>query len=321
MRVFMITLIVIYQVTFSAGQETVDFEDFGIGIDSFLNGSEADGSFVSKSITLPNNYNGEFDSWIGWSISSITDNTTPGFGNQYSAITGVGFDNSQNYAVSFEFGENKIKLNDEGNTIDGFYVTNNTYAYLSMKDGDAFAKKFGGETGNDPDFFLMTIRGYNDGEQQADSINFYLADYRFEDNSDDYLIADWTYIDVSVLGEVDSIGLSLSSSDNGQFGMNTPAYFCVDQIVTSTGMTTPVQEPVLSTLIDIYPNPTADKIFITQDVEDKIQLLLYSQTGQLIYELDARQYSEMNLEDLKSGTYYLRIKASTSQMTKMIIKK
>lgn len=321
MRILLIVMIVMYQMTYLASQETVDFEEYEIGVDSFLNGSEADGKFVSKSITLPNNYDPEFASWIGWSISSITDNTTPGFGNQYSAITGGGFEDSQHYAVSFDFGENKIRLNDEVNVIDGFYVTNNTYAYLSMRDGDAFAKKFGGETGNDPDYFLITIRAYKNGELKADSINFYLADYRFEDNTDDYLIDDWTYIDVSVLGQVDSIGLSLSSSDNGQFGMNTPAYFCIDHVVTSTRVSTSVQDSDLSNLIDIYPNPTADKVYITQDLEDKIQLFLYNQSGQLIYDVEARQYSEMDLQALSSGTYYLHLKASDTQMTKMIIKK
>jgi hypothetical protein len=37
----------------------------------------------------------------------------------------------------------------------GVYVTNTTYAYNSMRDGDMFAKKFGGPTGNDPDWYKL----------------------------------------------------------------------------------------------------------------------------------------------------------------------
>jgi hypothetical protein len=34
-----------------------------------------------------------------------------------------------------------------------------TYAALSMRDGDGFAKQFGGASGDDPDYFLLTITG------------------------------------------------------------------------------------------------------------------------------------------------------------------
>jgi hypothetical protein len=34
-----------------------------------------------------------------------------------------------------------------------------------MLNGDSFAKKFGGASGNDPDFFKLTIIGKNAAEQ------------------------------------------------------------------------------------------------------------------------------------------------------------
>ena len=105
---------------------------------------------------LPNAFNDVWESWTGWSISNITDTTTPGFLNQYSAIPGEGVESSANYAVTFVAGSSILKLTDEalGNAFTGLYVTNSTYAYLSIKDGDAFAKKFGGVTGDDPDYFF-----------------------------------------------------------------------------------------------------------------------------------------------------------------------
>jgi len=62
-----------------------------------------------------------------------------------------------------------------------------------------------------------------------DSVNFYLADYRFADNDSDYIVNSWKYVDLSTLGGVDTYEFDLSSSDTGAFGMNTPAYFCMDQ--------------------------------------------------------------------------------------------
>lgn len=320
MRGFNMIVLCMSFISCAVGQVTIDFEEYEISVDSFLNGSDGSGMFNSETISLPNNYDEEFASWIGWSISSITDNMTPGFGNQYSAIPGSGFEESQNYAVSFEFGENKIRLNEEANVIDGFYITNNTYTYLSMRDGDAFAKKFGGETGNDPDFFVLKIKGYKNGELKADSINFYLADYRFEDNSEDYLIDDWTFVDGSILGQVDSIGLSLSSSDVGQFGMNTPAYFCLDNITTSLRMTTSTENMDFSDLVDIYPNPTTDGLFITQQLEDKIQLSLFTQTGQLIYNQEVRENAKIDMKRLPAGMYYVQLKGVGNNMTFPIIK-
>ena len=63
------------------------------------------------------------------------------------------------------------------------------------------------------------------------TVDFYLADYRFENNGDDYLIQDWTWVDLTGLGAATQLEFDLDSSDVGQFGMNTPAYFAIDDIV------------------------------------------------------------------------------------------
>ena len=115
-------------------------------------------------------------------------------------------------------------------------------AALSMLNGDGFAKKFGGVGGDEQDWFLLTIDG-SLGGSAGGTVEFYLADYRFADNSLDYLIDDWSYVDLSGLGEVDQLTFNLSSSDVGGFGMNTPAYFALDNLAVpepSTGLLTVV---------------------------------------------------------------------------------
>ena len=64
-------------------------------------------------------------------------------------------------------------------------------------------------------------------------MDFYLADYRFSDNSKDYIVKDWTFVDLSSLGAVTKLQFALSSSDTGQFGMNTPAYMAMDSMSIS----------------------------------------------------------------------------------------
>lgn len=239
---------------------TVDIENgtFPIGqpllsvTNQFENGQNLSGSFISAGAIFNNNYDTMFGVWSGWSYSRVFDITTPGYTNQYAAYNvlgssgAAGAGGSANYAVAYGFpGFGSIPpdpitiLLPTGYFPLSMQVTNTTYAALSMLNGDTFAKKFGGTSGNDPDFFLLTIKGLDAANQQTGSIDFYLADYRFSDNSLDYIIDRWTTVDLSSLGpDTVALSFSLSSSDVGPFGMNTPAYFAMDYLVV-----TPVPEP------------------------------------------------------------------------------
>jgi hypothetical protein len=99
-----------------------------------------------------------------------------------------------------------------------------------MRDGDAFAKKFGGATGNDPDFFKLTIIGKEASDVVVNTVDFYLADFRSANNAQDYVVNSWTTVDLTSLAGSRTLTFTLSSSDNGQFGMNTPAYFAIDDL-------------------------------------------------------------------------------------------
>ena len=169
----------------------------------------------------------------GWTYSNQTDTRTPGFGNHYSANTGGGQGGSSNYAIAF-LGMAQADFA-AATVIGGAWFTNTTYATLSMRDGDSFAKKFGGDNGNDADFFKLTITGFN-GSASTGAVDFYLADYRFADNTQDYVVSQWSFVSLSRLGAVTRLDFSLTSSDNGDYGMNTPAYFAMDTLA-------PVPEP------------------------------------------------------------------------------
>jgi Domain of unknown function (DUF4465) len=209
----------------------IDFESVILPATGYQNGSQAGDNFTISGATFVNNYNPALgDFWDGFAFSNATDVTTPGFGNQYSAIAGKGAGGSANYAISYS--ASTITL---AGVIDfsglSAQLTNTSYAALSMQNGDAFAKKFGGLTGNDPDFFLLTIKGFLGAAQTAGMVEFYLADFRATNNVNDYIIKQWTTVDFSALGLADRLSFSLSSSDNGNFGINTPAYFALDNLV------------------------------------------------------------------------------------------
>lgn len=208
------------------------FDDLSFAAGSYENGANLGGSgFVSSGTNFNNVYDSTFDSWAGFSYSKVQDGTTSGWGNQYAAKPGSAHSGS-NYAVAFEDTFTPLTPTitaASGQFLTGLYVTNTSYTYFSMRDGDAFGKKFGGATGDDADWFKLTATGYN-GSSQLGSADFYLADFRDANNANDYIVSDWRYFDFSSLGAVTSVQFSLSSSDNGTFGMNTPAYFAIDDV-------------------------------------------------------------------------------------------
>ncbi len=218
--------------------QVIDFEDINIAADSYWAGTQSpapSGSsstqFNSGDATFTNDFTWttSFSFWGGWAVSSKTDTTTPGLGNQYSAFTGSGYQSS-NYGIAF--GSAPVQFA-TSSVVEGAYFTNTTYAGLSMTDGDFFAKKFGGTDGNDPDWFKLTITGKDAQQNATGTVDFYLADFRFADNQQDYIVDSWAWVDLSALGAINSIEFALSSSDVGSFGMNTPGYFALDKLEVS----------------------------------------------------------------------------------------
>ncbi|MEM8525177.1 MAG: DUF4465 domain-containing protein [Bacteroidota bacterium] len=321
MKYFFTTLL-IFGLGFLNAQTTTDFETFDLSAGEFLNGSDNSGGFEADNVFLPNTFTvfPEFTTWSGWSISADTNTTMPGFMNQYSAITGSGFEESTTYAVSFS-GTNLLELRGEaaGKVVDGMYVTNGTYPYLSMRDGDGFAKKFGGLTGDDPDFFLLTIKKYFEGELSADSINFYLADYRFEDNSQDYIVDEWTYIDLTALGNADSLQFTLTSTDVGQFGMNTPAYFCMDNFTTKDQATF-TRAPKLELNLNIFPNPTADYLNFNWQQHQGIVQVIDLQGRILLEQILQKGNNQIDANSLVRGIYHLQFVTKEGVASKRFVK-
>lgn len=304
-----------------AAQTTADFENFNIGVDSFLNGNDGNGGFQDGNIFLSNSFNAAWQAWSGWGISSMTDTLTPGYLNEFSAITGSGY-NSTTYATAYVTDGSKLELQGAaaGGLVQGFYITNTTYAYLSMRDGDGFAKKFGGLTGDDADYLLLTIKKYKDGVLASDSVDFYLADFRFSDNSQDYIVKNWQYVDLTSLGNVDSLMFSMRSTDNSSFGMNTPAYFCMDDFTTAD-YTVSTKNIATSTL-KLFPNPSVDFITI-QGIETlNAAYAIVDLNGRLVQNSTfSTVENRIEVGHLPKGVYVISIETESGKVSKMFVKK
>lgn len=213
-------------VSFYTSAQVSDFENLTLsGSNSFWT-TTVNASFTTAGIQLKQTI--DFGYWdTGFSYSNVVNTTLAGYANQYAAITGNGFQNSEKYAICYN--SNSKIIFDSPRSVSGFYITNSTYAYLSMRNGDSFAKKFGGVSGNDRDYFKVKANAYQNGILNTNTgVDFYLADFRFGSNSQDYIVNTWKWFSLTALGVADSLIFTFESSDVGSFGINTPKYFAMD---------------------------------------------------------------------------------------------
>ena len=118
-----------------------DFEDLSLAPESYWNGSDSSGGFTSGDAYFVNTFTdwgGGITSWDGFAYSNMTDTTTAGFGNQYSAITGSGATDSDNYGVGYVgSAAPPTAVLDTAGTVTGAHFRNTTYAYLAMLNGES----------------------------------------------------------------------------------------------------------------------------------------------------------------------------------------
>jgi len=238
----------------TSAQTVSTFEDVSLpGADTtFLDTQipNGDGVYTFESGNATFYGNVSWGSLLGeFNCSNHTDNVTPGFTNQYSNITGSGYDGSDNFGLAFvptDFTTYQtipvgLRLNNEaeGNMVAGFYVTNTTYAYYYIQDNYAAGA-----------FWLkLIVRGYNAGVPSTDSVVFILADYS---GGNTFALDTWQWVNLAALGNVDSLTFDLSSNDTaGGWGINTPAYFAMDNLTTLDGN---CSGPAMIAITDITDN-------------------------------------------------------------------
>lgn len=304
-------------------QTTSDFESFNLTAGSYLNGSSQPGgmTFTDGNAEFPNFYDPSFQYWLsGWAISNIQDSTTAGFTNMYAAAAYSGVNGSATYAIGQQNAIVSLTGAATGKVISGFYITNSTYSYISMRDGDTYAKKFGGPTGNDPDYFKLTIRNWYNGALTNDSVEFYLADYRFNDNSLDYIVTNWQWVDLTSLGNSDSILFTLSSTDVGSFGINTPLFYCIDNFTTADSPVSVADIKSSARNIFVYPNPAQNEIFIG-GIAEKSMVIISDISGRVILQCNIEQGTKINISTLPAGMYIVSLVSRDGKQTVQLIKK
>lgn len=206
---------------------TITFEDADLSKLGYINNE----SYTESGYQFNNIYDDTYGSWCGYAISKQTDTETEGYINQYSVYAGAGANNSANFAVGYQgatYDENwnSTPVYPTFSRIDGAefkpqsaYFALTTYTYLSTQNGDGFAKKFVAG-----DYYLVDVIGVAaDGTEKHVTFDAINIDKNIS-------FSTWRKVDLTALGSVVKVEISFESSDNGDYGINTPTYIAIDNI-------------------------------------------------------------------------------------------
>lgn len=241
--------------------EVVDFEGltfptgqgFWNGTDSVPNdGKGQDNQFTSQGVRFSNYHQDDqyqdskgvmqsYSYFDGWAYSKMQDVSKQTYGYQYqhAAIPGGGYQSS-NYGVAYVDSAGppwaEITLPAQ-RRLQGMYVTNTSYAYWAMKDGDGFAQPLG----SSKDWVLLTIHGYDGAGNPIGSVPFYLADFRGVGGKPGTIVDQWTWVDLSSLGDARTLKFMLDENienkwtyDGEHYIMNHPSYFAMDNLTLAS---------------------------------------------------------------------------------------
>ncbi len=169
--------------------------------------------------------------------------------------------------------ENSLSITfNDGNlyTLNGMYVTNSPYPYYTNIAGDDFSNGLTKEG----DYFKVIAHGVK-ADNTVETVEFILAEFK---NGSLQQISEWTWWDLSTLGTIKEVYFTMESSDVGQWGMNTPAYFCIDRIMASNPVESGIEKSVVNNnTTEIYysanniyvkaTNPTLVKVYSVNGIE------------------------------------------------------
>jgi hypothetical protein len=201
-----------------------DFEKLYLPEESFERGENLQlGSFVSGSFKFDNGCMPEWSYFYDFMYANTTSTSfTTYVTDQFNNAVGGGVNGSENYVVAYpQGGKIYVMNNADGDVIPGMYITNDAWVVDNILNGDGMTDG----VFKQGDWFKLTITADN-----GNSTEYYLADYRAEQEADRYYLDAWQWIDLSKLGTVKNLSFSFDGSRKNSWGLTTATYFCLDNL-------------------------------------------------------------------------------------------
>ncbi len=204
--------------------QRISFESIQLDATGYKN-NFPDGLVLSD-VGFYNYYDAVWSSWEGFSVSSKTDMVTAGYENEFSVYAMSGANRSEKFAIAYsgfyETTNFKFLGNQEFN-LRSLMINNSTLVVRALEDGLFASRAFANS-----DWFKVVISGFDVNGVETGKVEFYLADFR---DGKSFICQEWTKVDLTALGKVNKVEFAFESTDNGDWGMNTPGYACIDDII------------------------------------------------------------------------------------------
>lgn len=171
----------------------------------------------------------------------------------------------------------------------GVYVNLNSYAFYTILLGDSYARAF---TNNDE--FTLTIHGVATDESEK-TVNVSLASYS---NGELTSASGWKYVDLTPLGTVCELYFTLSTTDTGDYGANTPLYFCLDKLSV-----VPAESTAAALMAADRTSISYDSASKTVSISGADFAAVYDALGAKVLQSDDNAFS---IASLPTGVYVVR---------------
>ena len=183
-------------------------------------------TYYSGSYSFPCKYTPSLFTWGGVAYSNQTKTTFNSlFPDQFNSVVGHGVNGSKNYAVAYAYGQHTVEVRATHAgpaVIPGTFVTNTAWVKEVTQKGTGMGDE--PHTPFHKGDYLLLIASNNKGQ----SIEFPLVDYRSSNDAEHYIIDSWQWLDLSALGETESVIFSMKGTRIANGGTTIPAYFCLD---------------------------------------------------------------------------------------------
>ncbi len=288
-----------------------DFEDLYLAPETYWQGPDGntdtnmESKFYSGSYAFSNTYYPDWNYWGGYAYSNVTSTSFDPAKfetQQFRSVVGHGTGNTANYAVVYTMGA-RTDINfthtATADVIPGVYLTNAAYTYYSIMNGDSFM----GAAFAEGDWFKLTFKGTKtDGTTSTKEI--YLADYRSANASERYVVTDWKWYDLSSLGLITKLSVTVDGSRKNSGGLTIPSYFCMDKLGAEQEISTD-QTDLLQSTVQVYPNPFTDYIIVKSDKAQTLKL--FNVSGQCLISTQLNEGdNRVDVQSLPKGTYVLQ---------------
>lgn len=170
--------------------------------------------------------------------------------NQASVYSGTsgskngGYGGSSNFAVMFGYVDSynssyatrpTINFTSGSGVVEGMYICLSSYTYGVIINGNTFGSAGTAtplkDVANGAGYLTLKAYGFNGSTPTNSGIPISIDLARYSNHLPVAgPLTTWTYFDLSLLGTVTRVEFNIEGNDSGTYGLNTPAYVCMDNV-------------------------------------------------------------------------------------------